>query len=430
MARTVHPMAAYQRRVVDSQLDSLLLSLTALSLDGPKGVGKTTTARRRAGSIFQLDDPGILEIVLAEPDRLTRATPPIVIDEWQLYPASWDVVRRSVDNDHSPGRFILTGSATPTNRPTHSGAGRTAPIRMRPLTLVERGVGTPTVSLTELLNGSRPALRGTTDITLSDYTEEIIAGGFPGMRHSSLRAQRTALDGYLERIVDRDLPELGVEVRNPNTLRRWLRTYAAATATTTSYEKIGDASSGGEETKPAKRTASAYREALERIWILDSVPAWAPTNSHLNRLIASPKHHLADPALAARLVGADAASLLRGEGALTVARDGTFLGSLFESLATLCVRVFAQDAEARTSHFRTRGGEHEVDLIIVRDDQRVVAIETKLTDNVTNDDVAHLTWLRQKLGDTLLDAIVLSTGREAYRRSDGIGVVPLSLLGP
>jgi len=430
MARTVHAMVAYQRRVVDSELDSLLLSLTALSLEGPKGVGKTTTARRRAGSIFQLDDPGFLEVVLAQPDRLTRAKPPIVIDEWQLYPASWDVVRRSVDDDHSPGRFILTGSATPTTKPTHSGAGRIVPIRMRPLTLVERGVGTPTVSLTELLKGGRPALGGTTDITLSDYTEEIIAGGFPGMRHSSPRAQRTALDGYLERILNRDLPELGVEVRNPNTLRRWLRAYAAATATTTSYEKIGDASRGGEETKPAKRTVAAYREALERIWILDSVPAWAPTNSHLNRLIASPKHHLADPALAARLVGADAASLLRGEAALTLPRDGTFLGSLFESLATLCVRVFAQDAEARTSHFRTRGGEHEVDLIIVRDDQRVVAIETKLADNVTNGDVAHLTWLRQKLGDTLLDAIVLSTGREAYRRVDGIGVVPLSLLGP
>ena len=423
-------MAAYQQRVVDSELDSLLMSLSALSLEGPKGVGKTTTARRRAGSVFQLDDPGVLEIVLAEPDRFIGEKPPIVIDEWQLYPASWDVVRRSVDDDDSPGRFILTGSATPTTKPTHSGAGRIVPIRMRPLTLVERGFSTPTVSLSELLTGTRPALRGTTDITLSDYTEEIIAGGFPGIRHTSHRAQRTALDGYLERIVDRDVPELGVEVRNPNRLRRWLRAYAAATATTTSYEKIGAASSGGEETKPAKRTAAAYREALERIWILDSVPAWAPTNSHLNRLIASPKHHLADPALAARLVGADAASLLRGQGALTVPRDGTFLGSLFESLATLCVRVFAQNAEARTSHFRTRGGEREIDLIIVRDDQRVVAIETKLTHNVTNDDVAHLIWLRQKLGDTLLDAIVLSTGREAYRRADGIGVVPLSLLGP
>jgi predicted AAA+ superfamily ATPase len=423
-------MIAYQRRILEDELDVLLSSLPALSLKGPKGVGKTSTAERRGVTTFRLDDPSVWEVVRAQPNLLTTGPPPIVIDEWQRYPTSWDIVRRAVDADPSPGRFILTGSATPTDAPVHSGAGRIVPIRMRPLALCERGIGPPSVSLADLLRGERPELDGTTEVVLEEYTTEILAGGFPAMRYDRARAQRSALDGYLDRIIDTDLPELGVEVRNPNTLRRWIRAYAAATATVTSYDKIRAASAGGEAVMPARSTTIPYREALERIWILDAVPAWAPTHSHLNRLVGTPKHHLADPALAARLVGLDSAALLRGEGPATIPRDGTFLGALFESLATLNVRVFAQSNEARVFHMRDQSGRHEVDLIVVRGDQRVVAIEVKLSWTVENDDVKHLLWLRDKLGTDLLDAVVLTTGTTAYRRADGIGVVPLALLGP
>ena len=152
-------------------------------------------------------------------------------------------------------------------------------------------------------------------------------------------------------------PELGAEVRRPQTLRRWLQAYAAATATTASYEKIRDAATAGETTKPTKTTTIPYRDALERLWILDPLPAWAPTTDHLARLTFAPEHHLADPALAVRLTGVDAGALLRGEGPTTIPRDGTFLGALFESLVTLSVRVFAQAAEARVSHFRTKGAD-------------------------------------------------------------------------
>ncbi|MFP4636180.1 MAG: DUF4143 domain-containing protein, partial [Nitriliruptoraceae bacterium] len=158
--------------------------------------------------------------------------------------------------------------------------------------------------------------------------------------------------------------------------------------------------------------------------------AWAPTHNHLSRLVHAPKHHLTDPALAARLVGIGRQALLDGQGPSSVPRDGTFLGSLFESLATLSVRVFAQAADARVSHFRTKGGEREVDLIVERDDQRIVAIEVKLSATVEDADVKHLNWLQQRLGDQLLDACVVTTGQHAYRRLDGIGVVPLALLGP
>ena len=429
MVSGIGPFAHYQRRVVDGELDELLLALPALSLEGPRGVGKTSSAIRRAGTVFRLDDPGVLEVIAAQPGRLTTGAQPIVIDEWQRWPSSWDLVRRAVDDSPSGGRFILTGSATPAVAPTHSGAGRIVTVRMRPLTLPERGVGTPTVSLSALVSGDRPDVSGTTEVTLEDYTTQILAGGFPGIRHPSGRAQRAALDSYLDRVVDADLPELGVEVRRPQTLRRWLQAYAAATATTASYEKIRDAATADEANKPAKTTTIPYRDALERLWVLDPLPAWAPTSNHLARLTYAPKYHLADPALAARLSGADAGSLLRGEGPDLIARNGTFLGALFESLVTLTVRVFAQAAEARVSHFRTKGGEREVDLIVERADRRVVAIEVKLADTVSDNDVRHLIWLSSRIGSDLTDAAVITTGRYAHRRPDGIAVVPLALLG-
>jgi predicted AAA+ superfamily ATPase len=376
-----------------------------------------------------LDDPAVHEVVQARPDYVLTGEPPVVIDEWQRYSSSWDVVRRAVDEDNTAGRFILTGSATP-RASTHSGAGRIVPVRMRPLTLFERGVATPTVSMASLLSGEHPEIAGSSEVTLDDYVREILTGGFPGMRYSTDRAQRAALDGYVDRIIDTDLPDLGTAIRRPETLRRWLRAYAAATATTASYDRVRDAATSGEDSKPAKTTTLPYRDALERIWVLDPVPAWAPTNNRMSRLVAAPKHHLVDPALAARLVGIDAAALLRGEGPDVVQRDGSFLGALFESLATLCVRVFAQAAEARVLHFRTKGGEREVDLVAVRGDERVVAIEVKLAQTANDRDVRHLLWMRDQLGDDFLDGVVLTTGQHAFRRHDGIAVVPLALLGP
>lgn len=417
------PAQSYVRRVVDAELDELLAGAAAISLEGPKGVGKTATALQRAQTVHRLDDPSVHQVVSAEPARVVRGAEPILIDEWQKYVPAWDLVRRAVDEDNRPGRFLLTGSATPSQRPTHSGAGRILSLRVRPLTLAERGTAEPTVSLAHLLAGGRPPLDGDTTVGLEQYVEEILIGGFPGMRSSDPRLQRRLLDGYLARIVDAELPEVGLEVRHPGTLRRWLTAYAAATATASSYDRIRDAATAGLSDKPAKSTVIPYREALERLWILEPLEAWLPSHSSLSRLTQTPTHHLADPALAARLLGVDAPRLLSGA-------TGTLLGALFESLATLSVRVFAQAALARVAHFRTRGGEREIDLIVEADGGRVIAIEVKLSATVDEDDLRHLRWLARTIGDDLIDAVVLTTGTTAYRRPDGIGVVPLALLGP
>lgn len=421
----------YTTRVLDRELDEILGSLPALAIEGPKGVGKTATASRRAATIHRLDDPARLSLAEADPGRLLDDVRPILIDEWQRLPETWDLVRRAVDEGAAPASFLLTGSASPDGVGRHSGAGRIPTIRMRPLTLTERLDDSPSVSLVELLEGGRPTLDGETAMTLEDYVDEILASGFPGLRGISDRALRLQLDGYVERIVDRDFPELGHSVRNPAGLRRWMAAYAAATATTTSFEKIRGAATGDEGEQLSKDAARPYRTVLERLWLLDPLPAWQPTRRHLSRLTAASKHHLADPALAARLLGATRGGLLdNAELGPPVPRDGTLLGALFESLVTLCVRVYAQLAEARTGHLRTFSGNREVDLIVETQDQRVVAIEVKLKRTIRDDDTRNLRWLQTTIGDELLDAIVITTGETAYRRPDGIGVVPAALLGP
>lgn len=420
-------MVTYHRRIIDAELDELLPVLSAIAIEGPKGVGKTATAQRRADITFELDDPEQLQLLAADPDRIGRAVGTILIDEWQRHPALWDDIRRSVDREPQAGHFLLTGSAAPLSAPIHSGAGRIVSIRMRPMSLAERALTTPTVSLRALLSGDRPTIDGETSVDLPAYVEEIVASGFPGIRPLTPRARRAQLDGYLARIVDRDFRDQGHPIRRPESLRAWLQAYAAATSTTSAYNAILDAATPGEADKPAKTTTIGYREVLHQLWLLEPIPGWQPTDNLLARLTQTPKHHLADPALAARLLNLDDAALLGG--ATQRPRSG-MLGQLFESLIALSLRVYSQAAEAQLHHLRTRNADHEIDFVVEGPGGRLVAIEVKLARTVESQDVRHLHWLRGQVGDLLADAIVITTGQHAYRRRDGIAVVPAALLGP
>jgi len=381
------------------------------------------------GALHRLDDDQQLELVFADPSRLVEGDPPVLIDEWQRYPASWDIVRRHVDDRTKKSSFLLTGSAAPSERPTHSGAGRIVTLRMHPLSLSERSLATPTVSLGELLSGERPRLAGACSVTLADYAAEIARSGFPGIRPLDPMLRTDLLDGYLDRVADYDLDESGAGIRDRKALRRWLTAYAAATATATSFATVRNAAAEGSNEPPSPPTAAAYRRALEQLWLIEELPAWLPTRNRLRRLASAPKHHLTDPALALRCLGIDESGLLEGRTTNhALPRDGTLLGAMFESLVALSVRVYAQGNRTRVSHLRTHSGEHEVDLIVERSDGRVVALEVKLSATVKDHDVRHLAWLAERLGNELLDAAIITTGKEAYRRRDGIGVIPAALL--
>ena len=422
----------HQPRVADGDLAEIVGMLPAVSVEGPRAVGKTWTASRLAGTVYALDDPDVLGEVRADPRLLTSGTPPILIDEWQRFPPSWDVVRRAVDRDFRPGRFILTGSTRPQVRPAHSGAGRIVTLRMWTTTLAERRPGQATVSFEALLSGERAPVDGRSGMGVDDYVSEIVAGGFPGWRGVEGRARDLLADGYLHQLAEHDFPLSGRQVRNPAALRRWLAAYAAATASTASYEAIRDAATSGEADKPAKTTTIAYRDVLEAMWVLDPLFAWAPTGSHLSRLKRGPKHHLADTALAARLLNVTAETLHGGASAPGGPVRGAgagLLGALFESMAVHDLRVYAQSAQAAVSHMRTWNDEREVDLIVERQG-RVLAVEVKLGAAVTGHDTRHLRWLRDRLGPALADAAVITTGPDAYRDGHGIAVIPLALLGP
>lgn len=422
---------AYRRRIIDETLDEVFPDLAAIALEGAKGVGKTATASGRACTVLSLNNPNEQAAIAGNLDLVTQVPPPVLIDEWQLEPRVWDRVRRAVDDDSTGGRFLLAGSAgvAPGVR-IHSGAGRIVSMAMRPMSFSERGVDAPTVSLRALLTGTSQEIGGMSKVDVPAYTDEILRSGFPGIRDLPERARQLQLDSYVARIVERELPENGVNVRRPGALRAWLAAYAAATATNASYTTILDAATPGDADKPARQTVGAYREHLQRIFVLDPLEAWIPTFAPLKRLTYTPKHHLVDPAIAARLVGIDKDGLLRGEGNRVSTVTGTWLGALFESLVTQSVRVYADAAAARVGHLRTKNGNHEIDLIVEGNNRSCVAIEAKLTSTVEDRDVRHLNWLHQQIGDRLLDRIVLYTGRFAYRRGDGVAVVPLALLGP
>lgn len=421
----------YHRRIVDDQLDAYMAGLAAVAVEGPKGVGKTATGMQRGDTVLELDDPNQREVLRADLSRIDAAPGTVLLDEWQRHPPVWDYVRRRVDAGALPGRFLLSGSAAPVEGPAHSGAGRIVQVRMRPMSIAERELVAPAVSLGELLSGRRAAVGGDTEVALRDYVEEILASGLPGIRPLPPSLRRAQLASYLDRIVERDFPDQGLRVRRPATLRGWLAAYAAATATTATYNAILDAATPGDADKPAKATTIAYRDVLAQLWLLDPVPGWSPGKGHLSRLTQGPKHFLADPALAAQLLGVDADALFRGAAAgPSVPRDGTLLGALFESLVALSIKVYAQANEATVHHLRTKDGRHEVDLIVERPDHRVVAFEVKLAGIPQAADLRHLTWLREQMGEDLLDAVVVTAGAHAYRRADGIAVVPAALLGP
>jgi len=418
---------SYARRILDDELDDLMAGLPAIALEGAKGVGKTATASQRADQIVSLDTAAAREMIEADPRLALGQARTTFIDEWQYVPDVWNLVRHAVDDGAPPGRFLLAGSATP--RPDsklHSGAGRIVRLMVRPMSLPERTIETPTVSMRALLSGGAD-ITGATSVSTSDYAEEITASGFPGIRSAAPRLRSRLLDSYIDRIVDHDIPQMGEVVRRPTSLKQWLTAYGIATSTTASYASLLSAATPGEDSKPSKPTALIYRDLLQRIWVLDPVPAWRPALASLKALGQSPKHHLVDPALSARLAGATVDSLLRGDGPDT--GQGVFLGALFESLAAQTVRVLAQACDARVSHARLQGGQHEIDLIVEGPGLKVLAIEVKLSTVVRPADVAQLNWLEHQMPNRLIDKVLINTGAYAYRRKDGVAVVPLALLG-
>lgn len=421
-------MDGYKRRIIDDVLDELLPSFAAISIDGARAIGKTATGSQRTKTILDLDLPEVRELIQADPNYLSRANTPVLIDEWQQVPEVWDRVRRLVDSDPTGGRFILAGSAAPVGVSIHSGAGRIMGFRMRPLSVAERHLVSPTVRVRDLLGEGAPAIHGDSDIELRDYVHEILASGFPQARQMNDRPRKVWLDNYTERVITHDFTEQGHRIRQPELLRGWLRGYARATASATTFTKIAATLDPGEATGPTKTTSIAYRDVLSSLYLLDQVEAWSLSRKLHSRASLAPKHFLADPALSARLLDLDEAKLLSATQPVSNNGARTRLGNFFEALVALSLHTYAEANDARVSHFRDHDGRHEIDFIIHRGDAEAIGVEVKMKAAITDHDVRHLLWLRETLPDQIADLVVINTGSHAYRRTDGIAVVPLALL--
>ncbi|MBD3943936.1 ATP-binding protein [Microbacterium sp. NEAU-LLC] len=417
-------MVEYRPRVVDDELARRMSVMGAVLVDGPKAAGKTATASQVAQTVLRLDvDRSARAALQTYPEQLFTYPTPILFDEWQEAPEIWNLVRRAVDDSADKGQYLLTGSATPRDDARlHSGAGRIARLRMRPMTLFESGHSNGSVSLADLLNGAD--LGGApSDLTVPDIIERIVAGGWPDTLRFGERDAREWLEAYVLNIAEVDLPALGTR-RNPGNILRLFASLGRASGTPLNRSVL-ELEVGGEGGAVASETLARYLDALDRLMLIEPLPAWRPHMRSRVRLRTSPVHHFVDPSVGLAALGVGSRELLA---------DLEAAGLQFESMALRDLRVYAQPLRGRFSSWRDSKSGHEVDAVLELADGRWAAFEFKLGEAAA--DVAATSLLRFR--DTVdvgkhgapSALVVITGGRFAYRRSDGVIVVPIAALRP
>jgi uncharacterized protein len=406
--------------VVDPELDEALHGQVAVLIEGAKGVGKTETASHRAKSRVLLDvDQEARTAATIDPSLVLVGDRPRLIDEWQEVPAIWNHVRRAVDAHEGP--FILTGSAVPADDATrHTGAGRFSWLRMRPMTLLELGRSSGTVSLGKLLDAEHARTQAD-ELTIPDLVDVTCVGGWPALVGSSVTQGQRFLSGYLDSIARTDIRRVDGVSRNPQKVWSVLRSLARNVGTEVSTATIAR-DTGGSDGPVDEDTARSYLAALQRLMVLEEQPAWAPRLRSRARLRSAPKRHFCDPSLAAAALQAGPARLLR---------DLNYFGFLFESLVVRDLRVYAQHVGASVFHYRDNIGEVDV---VIDDGTRWGAFEVKLGITYADEAATSLKKFVERIdteqrGQPAFLGVVVPT-RYGYTRDDGIQVIPVQALGP
>ncbi len=413
----------YMPRLADGELAERLRATGAVLIEGARGCGKTQTALRAARSAVRLDrDRAARAAGTLDPTLLLAGEHPRLIDEWQLVPDVWNEVRGDVD-DHPDrvGRFILTGSAVPDDDATrHTGAMRFTRLRMRPMSLAESGHSSGDVSLAALFAGEEPHAPDP-GLGIRDIAERIVVGGWPALIHRDPPDALIATRGYLDETRRVDLQRLDGVRRDPENVARVLRSLARNTATEASARTIAT-DAAGFDGRVDYHTVIGYVDALSRVFVVENQPAWAPGLRSRSVLRGTPKRHFVDPSLAAAALDATPIRLLD---------DPETLGLLFESLVARDLRIYGQAIGASLFHYRENTG-LEVDAILERRDGSWAGLEVKLGQQEIDDGAASLLRLARRVdadrhGDPAFLAVVTGWGF-AYRRSDGVFVVPIGSL--
>lgn len=417
-------MPAYTPRIVDAELRELLGSAGAVVIEGPKACGKTMTASQQAASRVLLDiDQAARRALAVEPGLVLEGARPRLLDEWQVAPELWNQVRRAVDGADQPGQFLLTGSAVPADDASrHTGAGRFAFLRMRPMSLVETGASSGAVSLRELFGGAAASVVDP-GLTLQDLSALIGRGGWPAQQARSLQAAGRAARDYLEQVRQVDISRVGERRLDPVRVGALLRAFGRHCATEAKLSTLA-ADTGGSDGALDERTVSGYLQALERLMVIEDQPAWAPHLRSRARLRKAPKRHFVDPSLALAAVGAAPERLLQ---------DLEWFGQVFESLVIRDLRVYSQSLDSEVFHYRDDYG-LEVDVILQLRDGRWGAIEIKLGEGQVEQAAATLKRFSAQIdaarsGSPAFLAVICGRGY-GYRRPDGVLVIPIGALGP
>ena len=419
----------YQARIIDDSVETYLKTFGAVCIEGPKWCGKTWTSAYHSRSEFYLADPtgNFQNRKLAELDSslVLAGEAPRLLDEWQEVPSLWDAVRFAVDLSKEKGRFILTGSATPNHKGIlHSGAGRIARLRMRPMSLFKSGKSSGKVSLKGICSGSLES-QLTGEVQLSDLIDYIIRGGWPNNQDLPLEQAALLPKEYISAILNDDIERIDGVKRDRHKMELLLRSLARNEATTVSNKKLKDDIKDIDHEDIVVETVATYLDILNRLFLIDNQKPYGAELRSTIRVKQAEKRHLADPSLACALLNASPEMLKN---------DLNTLGFLFEALCERDLKIYAESFGASLYHYQDYRN-REMDAVIVTPEGEWCGIEIKLGANQIDEAAQNLLKIKEEISaenkgkEPKSLCVVCGLSNAAYQREDGVFVVPLTALG-
>lgn len=422
-------MKEYRARVVDEILKDKLEAKGAVLIEGPKWCGKTTTALQVATSVLRVDQPSRrtanIQMSEIEPERLLEGDTPRLIDEWQIAPKLWDAVRYEVDVRGKEGQFILTGSAVPVDSEdiTHSGTGRFTWLMMRTMSLYESGESSGEVSLKDLFDKPN-RIAGTSKHTMDDLTFFICRGGWPHAIGMKDKVALSQAKDYYDAVVKSDINRADGINKNPERVKRLMRSFARNQGTQIGYTMLKDDIQANDIGSLNEDTVALYVSALKKIFVIEDMPAWNPNLRSKTSIRSADTRYFIDPSIATAALGIGPNDLIN---------DLNTMGMLFETLCVRDLRVYAEFIGGEVLHYRDKSG-LECDTVIHLQNGNYGLAEIKLGgQQFIEEGACNLKALEKKIDTNKMPApsfmvIIVGIGEFAYRREDGIYIVPIGCL--
>ena len=420
----------YRPRITDDILARKLKGKGAVLIQGPKWCGKTTTAEQMAKSILYMTKPEDISANLTaadiEPSKLLKGETPRLIDEWQIAPKLWDAVRFEVDHRSSLGQFILTGSAVPpdTDEIFHSGTGRFAWIKMRPMTLFESGESSGEVSLREMFNHPEKLLAENKIESLDKLAFLICRGGWPGAIDMEDDIALDQAFDYFDAIVNTDISRVDNVQRDPERTKRLMKSYSRHQGTQTAYTVLRDDILANDAETLTEDTVYAYTNALRKIFVIEDMPAWNPNLRSKTAIRTSNTRYFIDPSIATASLGLGPDDLVK---------DLNTMGLFFETLCVRDLRVYTESLDGQVYHYRDKS-RLECDAVVHLRNGSFGLVEIKLGgDRLIEEGAQALKKFSAKIDSDKMKEpsflmVLTGTGKFAYRREDGVYVVPVGSL--